>query len=349
MTDPRSQAGRRPRLDPATARIRNAVREDLATVGEPSLFLVGISGGADSMALAAACAFLQGTDGHAFLGVTVDHGLQADSAEVAARTRDRVRALGLDHVVVRAEVTPGREGLEAAARTGRYTALARVAEDRGACAVLTGHTREDQAETVLLGLARGSGARALTGMSVSGTVHGVAVRRPLLDVSRADTRASCAARDIPVWEDPMNEDPRYARVRVRHTVLPVLEEELGPGIAEALARTASHLAADSAALEDLAAAAAGTLWGPAGDPAVVPAGASAMAEAVRTRVLRDWLRRCSGTSEEIGRHHVRAVDALLTGTARGAVSVPGAARVHRRTDGALEYRRVHGGPDGAGA
>ncbi len=118
----------------------------------------------------------------------------------------------------------------------------------GAAAVMLGHTMDDQAETVLLGLARGSGARSLAGMQDASGRY----LRPLLGLRRWQTGAACSALGLEPWADPQNCDPAYARTRVRQQVLPMMEELLGPGITEALARTADRLRADADALDALA-------------------------------------------------------------------------------------------------
>ena len=141
-------------------------------------------------------------------------------------------------------VVDGPGGVEAAARRARYDAL-RAARPHPDSAVLLGHTLDDQAETVLLGLGRGSGARSLAGM----TSWDPPWLRPLLGLRRAETAAACRAQDLPFWDDPHNADPRFTRVRLRHEVLPLLEEVLAGGVAEALARTAAQLRDDGAALD----------------------------------------------------------------------------------------------------
>lgn len=240
-----------PSLSPAIAEIRLAVRTALADLSEGSAVVVALSGGADSLALAAAVAFEAPKRGIRASSVTVDHGLQEDSAEVAARAAHTARERGLEAAVVRVTVD-GAGGPEAAAREARYRVLHEVASDARASAVLLGHTLDDQAETVLLGLARGSGAASLQGMApVREDDDGVRWIRPLLGVRRETTRAFCAASDLTPWNDPHNLDDRYARVRVRERVLPVLEAELGPGIAEALARTAEQLREDADAFDEM--------------------------------------------------------------------------------------------------
>jgi tRNA(Ile)-lysidine synthase len=233
----------RPRLTPAIADVRRAVREALPPEG---LVVVALSGGPDSLALAAATAFeAAGRAG----AVIVDHGLQDGSAATAERAAGQARTLGLDPVrVVRVQV--GSDGgPEAAARAARYEALDAVAAELGAAAVLLGHTLDDQAETVLLGLARGSGAASLQGMAPEAGRY----RRPLLGIRRQTTVQACADAGLEPWIDPHNADTGYTRVRVRQNVMPVLETELGPGVADALARTAEQLREDSEALDAFAA------------------------------------------------------------------------------------------------
>ena len=235
---------------PAVAQARACVRRCLGDLEPGDLVLAACSGGADSLALAAALAHEAPRLGLRGGGVTVDHGLQEGSAAQASRVEAALLALGLDPVrQVRVTVPPGAGGPEAAARSARYTALEQEARQTGAAAVLLGHTRDDQAETVLLGLARGSGARALAGMPA----RRGRFRRPMLGLARATLREACLAQRLEPWDDPHNRDPSYARVRVRHQALPALEEALGPGIAEALARSAAQLAADCEALDDIAA------------------------------------------------------------------------------------------------
>jgi tRNA(Ile)-lysidine synthase len=242
----------RPSLDPAVAEVRRAVRAALERLDADAnpVVIVGLSGGADSLALAAATAFEAPKLGLRAVAVVVDHRLQPESGEVAARAAAAPRGLGLHAEIVDVQVD-GDGGPEAAARNARYRALAGIARARRAAAVLVGHTLDDQAETVLLGLARGSGAASLQGMAPAAELDGVPLLRPLLTIRRATTRAACAAEGLDPWDDPHNADPRFTRVRVRERVLPVLESELGPGIAEALARTAEQLREDAEAFAEM--------------------------------------------------------------------------------------------------
>jgi tRNA(Ile)-lysidine synthase len=238
----------RPRLTPAVALVRSAVREVLPSVGDGGA-LVGLSGGPDSLALAAAAAFEGARSGVRIGAVVVDHGMQPGSAAVADRAAATASALGLDPVLVR-RVTVGQDcGPEGAARAVRYAAFTAAMEEAGATSVLLGHTLDDQAETVLLGLARGSGPDALAGMRPVSPPY----LRPLLAVPRATTHAACADQGLAPWHDPMNDSDRHPRVRLRAAALPALEAAIGPGVAEALARTASQVQEDAAALDAIVA------------------------------------------------------------------------------------------------
>jgi tRNA(Ile)-lysidine synthase len=238
-------AARRPRLTPAVADTRRAVREALADLPAGSLALVALSGGPDSLALAAAAGFEAPRLGLRAGAVIVDHGLQGDSAAVAARAAEAARALGLDPVRVERVRVEGPGGPESAARAARYAALEVAAVEHGAAAVLLGHSLDDQAETVLLGLARGSGTLSIAGMADVAGLY----RRPLLGLRRAALAQACADQGLEPWSDPHNSDERFARVRVRRRILPMLEEHLDAGIVEALARTAAIAREDAEALD----------------------------------------------------------------------------------------------------
>lgn len=231
------------------ADVRRAVREsfELAGVRKSELILVACSGGPDSLALAAAAAFEGPRAGLRVGAIVVDHQMQVGSAEVARATLEKLVALGLEPVEIKTVAVGTTGGPEAAARAARYGALDESAARLDAAAILLGHTLDDQAETVLLGLARGSGARSLNGMAV----HSGRYLRPLLGLSRKTIEKFCADSKLIPWLDPMNQDPRYTRVRVRKQVLPMLETELGPGISEALVRTAEQLREDDEVLTAL--------------------------------------------------------------------------------------------------
>jgi tRNA(Ile)-lysidine synthase len=308
---------------PAVAAVRAAVRAAVCDLAPGDLVLVACSGGPDSLALAAALAFEASRPGLRAGAVTVDHGLQPGSADRAAAVADLLRGLGLDPVEV-ATVEVGRAGgPEAAARAARYDALGAAADRLGAATVLLGHTRDDQAETVLLGLARGSGARSLSGMAARSGRY----RRPLLDLDRGLVRAAAAGLDT--WDDPHNADPSFRRSRVRHSVLPALESALGPGVAAALARTAALLRADAEALDAWAEQAYDDA-GAAADGLDVVA-LAALPAAVRTRVLRRVALDAGSPAGDLSAGHVGEVDRLVTDWhGQGPLDLPGQVSAARR-------------------
>jgi tRNA(Ile)-lysidine synthase len=314
---------------PAVAAVRHAVRHALDGLAPPALVLVGCSGGADSLALAAAAAFEAPRSGLRAGAVVVDHGLQPSSADVAAKVSATLAGLGLAPVVsVRAQVSARGaghyQGPEGSARDARYAALVSAAQAHDAAAVLLGHTLDDQAETVLLGLARGSGARSLAGMAAVSGLY----RRPLLGLRREQTRAACSALGLQPWDDPQNADPSFARVRVRLDVMPALESALGPGVPEALARTAQLLREDADVLDEITADAAGKAGGGAGwavaDLATLPA-------AIRHRVLRTAALAAGCPAGALSERHITALDRLVTDWhgQRGA-DLPGGLRCTRQ-------------------
>jgi len=276
--------------------------------------VVGVSGGADSLALSFAVAHVCRTVGESFAAVTVDHGLQDGSAERARAVRDQLVDLGYTDVVISTVSVGSGSGPEAEARSARYAALDHEAAARGADLVL-GHTLDDQAETVLLGLARGSGPRSLAGMSVR-SGHRL---RPLLGIRRDRTRAACAELGLDFWDDPHNADPRYTRSRLRARVLPVLEWELGPGIAEALVRTADLVRADADLLDRLA---DGVLSEARRGSDLDCAVLAAAEPALRTRVIKAWL--TESGAPETSYERVRAVESLITDWhGQGPINLPG--------------------------
>lgn len=311
--------------------------------------LIGLSGGADSCALAVAAAALGGTRAGAALGsvgaVVVDHGLQAGSADVAEAAARVARTLGLDPVLVRrVAVREAGDGPEAAARRARRGAFADAAREAGAGVVLTAHTADDQAEQVLLGLARGSGTRSLAGIPAAGALlGGAALARPLLGLTRADAEAICRWAGVRWWEDPHNADPALLRSRVRTRVLPALEDPadgLGPGVREGLVRTAAIAAEDAAALEQWAARALAECRAPGRGDAVVRldlAAFAALPPAVRHRVLGLAVVEAGGPRPT--RERTLAADALAVpadpgaGGSAGPVELPGGVEVRRRHSG----------------
>ncbi|MFF2849818.1 tRNA lysidine(34) synthetase TilS [Streptomyces sp. NPDC058001] len=300
------------------------------------LVLVACSGGADSMALASALAFEAPKLGIRAGGITVDHGLQPGSDHRAADVVARLTALRLDPVDSVA-VTVGRGGgPEAAARDARYAALDAAAEQHGAAAILLGHTRDDQAETVLLGLARGSGIRSLSGMAaVSGA--GGRYRRPFLHLDRQTARKACLVQHLPVWDDPHNADPAYTRSRLRHEGLPALEKALGKGVVEALARTAQLSRDDADALDSWAAQAESAVRDPAGR--LECAKLFALPPAVRRRILRRAAIDAGAPAGSLFARHIEELDRLITGwRGQGAINLPGKV-VAQRQGGRLVIRQ----------
>ncbi|MFD4477126.1 MULTISPECIES: tRNA lysidine(34) synthetase TilS [unclassified Streptomyces] len=305
----------------------------------PPLVLVACSGGADSMALASALAFEAPKLGIRAGGVTVDHGLQEGSELRAAEVVVRLTALGLDPIESVA-VDVGRDGgPEAAARDARYGALDAVAERHGAAAILLGHTRDDQAETVLLGLARGSGIRSLSGMAAVSGGPGAdrRYRRPFLHIDRQTARKACMVQSLPVWDDPHNTDPAYTRSRLRHEGLPALEKALGKGVVEALARTAQLSRDDADALDHWAAQAEASVRDAAG--LLECAKLYALPPAVRRRIVRRAAIEAGAPAGALFARHLEEVDRLITGwRGQGAINLPGKV-VAQRQGGRLVIRQ----------
>lgn len=347
-------------LDPARAAVRRAVREDLTLLpdGEGGVWMpdapagggtviVACSGGADSLALLAATVFELRRAEDRVVGVTVDHGLQDGSGERALRVVEQMAALGVDETAtVRVQVEAAGLGIEAAAREARYAALSQFGESIRAERILLGHTLDDQAESVLLGLARGSGSRSLRGMrrgfhfdedSAGRGSPMPLFSRPLLGIRRAQTEAACRADGIEWWEDPHNVDRRFLRSRVRHDVLPVLERELGPGVAEALARTADLLREDVAALEEWAER---ELEGVRAEGGYRTSGLETFPAALRTRVIRLAAIESGAIPSELTRDHVLAVAEIVYGARdHRQIQLPGQVTAYREGT-VLRFRRT---------
>lgn len=314
---------------PAVAAVRHAVRASLAGLEPGDLVLVACSGGADSLALADALAFEAPRAAIMAGAVTIDHGLQPGSAARAEEVTRLMTRLGLSPARSAAVTVSGPGGPEGAARAARYAALDQAAEATGAVAIMLGHTLDDQAETVLLGLARGSGGRSLAGMA-SRTGRYL---RPLLHVRRDQTRAACAAAGLDPWDDPHNRDLAFTRARVRWQLMPVITEVLGPGAAEALARTADLLRADADALDSITAAEIAGLGGAAAlaDHGWPVAELAALPAAVRHRVLRQAAIAAGSPPGAMSRRHVASLDELVTAWhGQRWADLPGGVRGERR-------------------
>ena len=308
--------------NPATVAIRSAVRECLSGCSAGDTVLVAVSGGADSLALAAALVPESKNLLVNLVGVTIDHQLQKSSGEQAAKVITQLSELGItlvEIVKVNVEII---DGLEASARRARYAALDAAAEKHNAKLIFLGHTLNDQAESVLLGLARGSGARSLSGMAQCTGKY----CRPLLEITRSETLAACAENQLTPWIDPHNSDSQFARVRVRTEALPKLEESIGPGITEALARSADLLRDDADALDGWATQVAAGL-----DLADLEIAQLAdLPKAVRTRLLRKAIYAAGAPIGSITADHVASVEAFVTSWhGQGACSLPGGVKVSR--------------------
>lgn len=310
------------------ATLRTAVDEFARTYRvADEQWCVALSGGADSLALTAVAARTRPT-----VALIVDHGLQAGSAAVAETARLRALEVGCaDARVLRVEVGSAG-GPEAAARTARYASLDAAREGRP---VLVAHTLDDQAETVLLGLGRGSGARSIAGMRA----HDPPWCRPLLGIRGAVTHAACEELGLAPWQDPHNAESRFTRVRLRTEVLPLLEDVLGGGVAEALARTAAGLREDVEVLDAVAAEVLATATSEGGELDVAPL--LEVLPALRRRVVRRWL--LDGGASGLTDGQIRGVDRLIVDwRGRGGVAVGSALRRQRlfadRRGGALILR-----------
>ena len=305
-----------------TVAIRSAVRSALKDCTAGDLILVAVSGGADSLALAYALSLEAPKMAVRIEGVSVDHQLQSQSSVQAEKVVAALLKMGIEktHVVkVDVEIT---DGLEASARRARYAALNACAEKTGAVFVFLGHTRDDQSESVLLGLTRGSGARSLSAMAARNGRY----IRPLLSITREETLGACAEAQLDPWDDPHNADKTFTRVRVRHDVIPHLEKNLGPGISAALARTASLLRDDADALDQLAEAEFVSHQPLSLDISRL----EKLPKAIRTRVLRMAIYAAGAPSGSISADHIAPIEALITDwSGQGPSDLPGGVRVSR--------------------
>ncbi|CAB4332689.1 unannotated protein [freshwater metagenome] len=310
--------------------LRQGLIASLADLEAGDTVLVGLSGGADSLSLLK-CAVMVGKIQSINVGaIIIDHQIQAESAKTSQTAAQLATDLGADPVLifnVNVATGPGSGGMEAAARDARRQAFTRVAGEHNAKAILLGHTLQDQAETVLLGLARGSGARSLSGMRA---VEGI-YRRPFLNIDRETVRSE--VKDLVAFEDPHNSDTKFARVRVRNSVLPILESELGPGVTHALVRSADLLRDDADALDALARFEITRV----GDDVNL---IGALPRAIRTRVIRQLAITNGCAINDLTRDHVLAIDALVTNWhGQGPLNLPGAVNVERRHDRLTFYQQ----------
>ena len=306
----------------AIVAIRNAVKPHLAQLEAGDVLLVAVSGGADSLALAYAILAESQPLAITAIAVTIDHQLQSGSSAQAEKVKKQLKEFGYEKVITEKVVVDSKSGLEAGARDARYQALSACAEKEKATKIFLGHTRDDQAETVLLGLARGSGTRSLSGMAIENGMY----IRPLLNITRTETKAACREIGIDPWNDPHNGNTEFSRVRVRTEILPIMEAKLGPGIAAALARSASILRDDADALDALAQNEISQ-----SDLANLDCEhLSMLARAIRSRILRAAIYAAGAPQGSITADHLAGVEALVTSwRGQGALSLPGGVKVER--------------------
>jgi tRNA(Ile)-lysidine synthase len=305
----------------AVPAVRNAVRSSLENYETGDTVLVAVSGGADSLALAYALAVEAEKLVINVLGVTIDHQLQNESASQAQKVVAQLAKFGLKCVIQKVTVDI-KDGLEASARKARYEAINKVAQQENAVAVFLGHTKDDQAETVLLGLARGSGTRSLSGMAQH---NGIYVR-PLLAITRIQNEEFCKEIGLDYWNDPHNVDQQFARVRVRTEAMPILEKSIGPGISDALARSSHLLRDDADALDEWAHREELELDLHDLDCAHL----ETLPRAIRTRILRAAIYSAGAPSGSVSAEHVGAVEALISAwKGQGALNLPGGVKVER--------------------
>ncbi|MBO3130676.1 tRNA lysidine(34) synthetase TilS [Dermatophilus congolensis] len=305
---------------PAVAAIRLATRTTLATIAHQhpnTTILVACSGGPDSLALAAAAAFEAPRLGLHPGAVIIDHALQPNSHTITHSAATTCTNLGLHPVIThRVDTTTySNTGPEAAARAARYTAFEATATSTNASAILLAHTQHDQAEQVLLGLLRGSGARSLAGMPP----HRDLYHRPLLNTPAHLTHDACAALNLTPWHDPHNTDPRYTRVRTRE-LLDTIATELGPGIIPGLARTAELLRTDADTLDTIATHETTKLGPPPWDTQKI----AELLPGIRRRVWRQLATTIGAPHGALTSTHVNQLDALITNWhGQGGVHLPG--------------------------
>jgi tRNA(Ile)-lysidine synthase len=304
----------------ATLAIRQAVRPWVQSADHR--ILLGVSGGADSLALAIGTIAEARAAEIEVVAIIIDHQLQRGSAEVAEECKATLLKLGLMSVEIIAVSVELIDGMESSARRARYAAFESAISKYQPDYFLLAHTKNDQAESVLLGLARGSGTRSLSGIA---EVKGRYVR-PLLGIDRATTEAACAENQITPWVDPHNSDPSYARVKVRTEILPLLENRLGPGIIDALARSAGILREDADALDQIAA----EFFLRKNPSSLDVSSLEELPKAVRMRVLRAAIYHAGAPEGSLGADHIAPVEALVTNWhGQGEISLPGGVKVER--------------------
>ncbi|MFM6841123.1 MAG: tRNA lysidine(34) synthetase TilS [Candidatus Planktophila sp.] len=301
----------------ATVAIRNAVKPFLSQLEAGDTFLVAVSGGADSLALAAALVIEAKPLALTPIAITIDHQLQEDSHLQAARVVQQMKGLGYVQVITKKVVVSLESGLESGARDARYAALMESAQETQAQKIFLGHNRDDQAETVLLGLARGSGARSLSGMAVENGMY----IRPLLSITREEIEQACSEWNLDFWSDPHNFNSEFTRVKVRREVIPYLKANLDPGISRALVRSAALLRDDADALD---------AWADREATDLDCERLAGLPRAIRTRIIRRAALAAGATPGQLTFEQIGAIDALICAwKGQGAVSLAGGVKVER--------------------
>ncbi|MEY4969932.1 MAG: hypothetical protein RLZZ277_163 [Actinomycetota bacterium] len=301
----------------ATVALRNAVKPFLLQLEAGDSFLVAVSGGADSLALAAALFIEAQPLALNPIAITIDHQLQDNSHLQAERVVQQMKELGYVQVLTKKVLVNLESGLESGARDARYEALAKSAEETQAQKIFLGHNRDDQAETVLLGLARGSGARSLSGMAVENGKY----IRPLLAITRDEIEQACKEWNLDFWSDPHNFNSDFTRVKVRQEVIPYLEANLDPGISRALVRSAALLRDDADALD---------AWADREATDLDCDRLAALPRAIRTRIIRKAALGAGATSGQLTFEQIGAIDAMICAwKGQGAVSLAGGVKVER--------------------
>ena len=307
---------------PALLELRQAVRFWFEKLEPNSKVCIGVSGGADSLALAAAAKLESKNFSIDLVAVIVDHGLQANSAEIAEFAKQQLIKLGFQDIFVGRASVQITDGLEASARRARYKVFQQAIETYGPNTFLLGHTKNDQAEGVLLGLARGSGTKSLSGMQ---EVSGIFVR-PLLGIDRATTEIACHESNIEYWVDPHNSNQDFTRVRVRDNILPLLENDIGPGIIDALARSAKILREDAIALDEWAE----NIFRQVEPMDIEISILATLPVAVRSRVLRMAIYAAGAPAGSISAAHLEPIEAFVSDwRGQGHTSLPGGVKVCR--------------------
>ena len=306
----------------AMVSIRAAVRPYLDQLEAGDTFLVAVSGGADSLALANALLLESKTLALRSSAITIDHQMQENSGSQAKIVSDQLKEMGYDDVYIKKVVVATDSNVESNARDVRYQEIHRYSQETKAKAIFLGHTFNDQAETVLLGLARGSGTRSLSGMAIRNENY----IRPLLSITREETERACREASLEFWSDPHNFDSEFTRVRVRREIIPFLEKNLDPGISRALVRTASLARDDADALEAWAEREASQM-----DLADLDCSyLASLPRAITTRILRIAATAAGTTPGSLTFEQITAMSALICAwKGQGPLSLSGGVKVER--------------------